>query len=128
MAAEVTLIQSVVRALELLDLVGSSDSPVTAKYLARRAGLSLGTTYDLLRTLVHEGYLHRDSGGYRVGFQVTNLTGAARETAERIRARALLEALHLDVRAPVYSFQKVWSAWSRRQRRSTSHSMVALSP
>ena len=64
-SAEPTLIQSVQRALHLMEAVADSDGRATAKELARRTGLALPTAYHLLRTLVHEGYLRRlDDGCY----------------------------------------------------------------
>ncbi|MGW4897065.1 IclR family transcriptional regulator [Kitasatospora sp. NPDC004240] len=59
-----TLITSVQRALRLLEVVGGHRQGATAKQLARAAGLPLGTTYHLLRTLTHEGYLHRADGRF----------------------------------------------------------------
>ena len=46
---------------------------MSAKALAREAGLALPTTYHLLRTLVHEGYLAREDGGYVLGHRVGGL-------------------------------------------------------
>ena len=69
-----TLITSVQRALHLLDSVGRRQRPVSAKALAREAGLALPTTYHLLRTLVHEGYLAREDGGYVLGHRVGGLS------------------------------------------------------
>lgn len=46
--------------------------PLTARALSETTGIVLPTTYHLLRTLVHEGYLHRDEDGrYRLGDQLT---------------------------------------------------------
>ena len=52
-----TLIQSVQRALRLLEMVAEFDGRAQAKELARAAGFTLPTTYHLLRTMTHEGYL-----------------------------------------------------------------------
>jgi DNA-binding IclR family transcriptional regulator len=65
------LVQSVSRALRVLEVVGASSTPLPAKAIARRCGLNLSTTYHLLRTLCYEGYLIRDaSGDYRLGLQL----------------------------------------------------------
>ncbi|MCK6210871.1 helix-turn-helix domain-containing protein [Georgenia sp. EYE_87] len=77
MAAQPTLIHSVVRALNLLDAVGAAGGPVPAKRLARTVGLPLATTYHLLRTLVHEGYLARTPDGYVLGERVDALAAGA---------------------------------------------------
>lgn len=58
-----TLIASVQRALRLVDIVANSSRPVTAKALAHASGLTLGTTYNLIRTLVREGYLASEPDG-----------------------------------------------------------------
>lgn len=65
------LIQSVSRALRLLEVVGSAPRGLSPKVAARRCGLSLSTTYHLLRTLSYEGYLARlPCGDYTVGLAV----------------------------------------------------------
>ncbi|GAA4659491.1 IclR family transcriptional regulator C-terminal domain-containing protein [Streptomyces youssoufiensis] len=76
-ASEPTLISSVQRALRLLEAVGAHEDGAPAKQLAREAGLPLPTAYHLLRTLTHEGYLHRESGLFRYGDAVRRL-GAGR--------------------------------------------------
>ncbi|WP_409474000.1 IclR family transcriptional regulator [Streptomyces sp. HC307] len=53
------LLGSVRRALRVLEAVAAGGDGITAKAVARRAGLTLPTTYRLLHTLVHEGYLVR---------------------------------------------------------------------
>jgi len=66
-----TLIQSVQRALRLLEMVAEFDGRAQAKELARAAGFTLPTTYHLLRTMTHEGYLQRlDDGGYVLGHRL----------------------------------------------------------
>lgn len=66
-AREPTLIGSVQRALSLVDIVANEPRPVPVKALARTAELSLGTTYNLVRTLVHEGYLAYEPDGVVLG-------------------------------------------------------------
>lgn len=98
MAAEPTLIGSVQRALRLLDGVGSRERPVSAKVLAREAGLPLATTYHLLRTLVHEGYLNRLDDGYVLGDQVIALGSGL----PAWRVRPTLTALRDELSAACY--------------------------
>jgi len=101
MATGPTLIGSVQRALTLLNVVGEADRPLPAKTLARRTGQPLPTTYHLLRTLVHEGYLRRvDGEGYVLGDQVAALTGGASGRVARLRP--VLEGLHAELGAAVY--------------------------
>ncbi len=98
MTGEPTLIGSVQRALHLLDAVGSRDRPVSAKVLARETALPLATTYHLLRTLVHEGYLRRLDGGYVLGDRVVMLgTGLP-----AWRLRPTLTALRDELSAACY--------------------------
>lgn len=96
-----TLIGSVQRALHLLDAVGASARPVTAKALARSVGLPLPTTYHLLRTLVHEGYLRRLDDGYVLGEQIAALRRNAAQ-AQLPKIRPVLRALRDETRAAAY--------------------------
>ena len=67
------LIQSVSRALRILEVVGAHPQGIAPKVIARRAGLKLGTTYHLLRTLAYEGYLVRDADGdYVLGLEIAD--------------------------------------------------------
>jgi len=89
-----TLISSVQRAVRLLDEVGGSSGPVTAKVLASRADLPLPTTYHLLRTLVYEGYLERLDHGYVLGSRFDALVDRQLGQLIPTRARPILRALH----------------------------------
>lgn len=99
---EPTLIGSVQRALHLLDAVASADGPVPAKVLARQTGQPLSTSYHLLRTLVHEGYLRRDADGYLLGERLANLTLDSRSQLLAARVRPALKALHDDLGCAAY--------------------------
>jgi len=97
-----TLIGSVQRALHLLDAVGSSSRPVTAKHLAHAVGVPLPTTYHLLRTLVHEGYLRKLEDGYVLG---ARLRPAAPEHASQrllTHVRPILRALRDELHGAAY--------------------------
>ena len=102
MEARPTLIASVQRALHLVDAVGEYDRPVPAKTLARRTAQPLPTTYHLLRTLVHEGYLRRIEGaGYVLGDRVTALSTGS-PAARAARFRPILQSLHDELSAAAY--------------------------
>jgi DNA-binding IclR family transcriptional regulator len=65
------LIQSVSRALRVLEQVTQADRPLPVKAIARRCEINLATAYHLVRTLCYEGYLVRLPGGsYVAGPQV----------------------------------------------------------
>lgn len=98
MATQPTLINSVTRALHLLDAVGVAASPQPAKKLARATGIPLPTTYHLLRTLVHEGYLRRTSEGYVLGERV-DVLGRGAQTRY---VRQILRRLHDNLHAAAY--------------------------
>ncbi len=89
------LIGSAQRALRVLDIVGSAGDGITAKAVARRAGYNLSTTYHLLNTLVHEGYLIRlgHGRGFGLGYKVASLY--QRLCAELDVGQELQDELHL---------------------------------
>ena len=97
-----TLIVSVQRALRLLDAVGSSTKPAAAKKLARSSGLPLATTYHLLRTLVHEGYLRKLPDGYILGDRIQALSTRDPAQTAVSRARPVLRALRDELRGAAY--------------------------
>lgn len=67
------LIQSVQRALRIMELVGKHRGGVSAPRLAFESGLNRATVYNLLRTLVHEGYLCRgENGRYTLGLELSD--------------------------------------------------------
>jgi DNA-binding IclR family transcriptional regulator len=67
------LIQSVSRALRILEEVGDSPEGLNAKQIAHRCDIALPTTYHLVRTLAYEGYLIRRSNGvYGLGLEIAS--------------------------------------------------------
>ncbi|WP_454778594.1 IclR family transcriptional regulator [Georgenia muralis] len=102
MAPQPTLINSVVRALSLLDAVAAADGPVPAKRLAHATGLPVATAYHLLRTLVHEGYLLRTDEGYVLGDHVDALAGARHTPVPPQRTHRILQQLHVELGAAAY--------------------------
>ncbi len=98
-----TLIQSVQRALHLVEAVSARHGRARAKELARDLGLSLPTTYHLLRTLTHEGYLKRlDDGSYVLGPTLLQVATQDRMAATLARARPAMTGLRDELRSPVY--------------------------
>ncbi|MEV0703438.1 helix-turn-helix domain-containing protein [Saccharopolyspora sp. NPDC050389] len=100
---EPTLIASVQRALRLMEAVGEHAGGATAKTLARSTGIALPTTYHLLRTLVHEGYLEKlDDGAFIIGEQVSGLHVAGRSQGLRSQVRTVMVSLREDLNAAIY--------------------------
>jgi DNA-binding IclR family transcriptional regulator len=98
-----TLIQSVQRALRLLEVVAERDGRAPAKELARATGLPLPTTYHLLRTLTHEGYLQRlDDGSYVLGHRIDVVRSHGTAARGVARARPALEWLRDELCSAVY--------------------------
>ncbi|MEI6363709.1 MAG: IclR family transcriptional regulator [Actinomycetes bacterium] len=98
-----TLIQSVQRALRLVEAVAATNGRAQAKELARSVGLSLSTTYHLLRTLTHEGYLRRlDDGSYVLGPSFAQVSSQNRMAAVMSRARPAMQDLRDELKNPVY--------------------------
>ncbi|CAN5338861.1 IclR family transcriptional regulator C-terminal domain-containing protein [soil metagenome] len=89
------LVQSVSRALRVLEEVARFTEPVTVKAIARRAQLNLSTTYHLIRTLAYEGYVVRHQDGrYVVGPEVARRFRDMQATLDRPpRAHAVLAQL-----------------------------------
>jgi DNA-binding IclR family transcriptional regulator len=72
-------IQSIDRAVELLEAVAAASEPETAPALADAAGLNRSTAWRILATLEHHGLVERDreTNRYRLGFAVLRLAAAA---------------------------------------------------
>ena len=99
------LIASARRALRVLEVVADSGDGVTAKVIARRTALNLSTTYQLLNTLVHEGYLVRlqHAHGYGLGYKVFDLQRHASSGLHSLSTVAnVLRDLHASAAAPLY--------------------------
>lgn len=101
-ASTTTLIGSVQRAVRLLETVAGHDYGAPAKQLARETGLALPTTYHLLRTLVHEGYLRRDKGLFFLGEAAARLSSGGAEQKRRSTVADTLAHWRDATGAPVY--------------------------
>ncbi|MFD8010029.1 IclR family transcriptional regulator [Streptomyces sp. NPDC058955] len=97
-----TLIGSVQRALRLLEAVASHADGAPAKQLARETGLPLPTTYHLLRTLTHEGYLLRDKGAFYLGEAAARLAGGGAVQNRRTKIEDSLAHWRDEIGVPVY--------------------------
>lgn len=103
MSAGPTLIQSVQRALRLVEIVGEHEGRAHAKEIARSAGLPLATTYHLLRTCAHEGWLQRlDDGSYVLGHRLDVIRDHGAAARNVALARPALEWLRDQLGGAVY--------------------------
>ena len=71
------MIQSVVRALKILETISHGDKDGMGLVdIARTLGLEKSTTYNLIKTLVAQGYAEQDGSGakYRLGTKLMDLT------------------------------------------------------
>jgi IclR family acetate operon transcriptional repressor len=98
-----TLIQSVQRALHIIEVIAEHDGRARAKEIARGAGLPLATTYHLLRTCAHEGWLQRlDDGSYVLGHRIDLVRHQGTAARGVALARPALEWLRDELGGAVY--------------------------
>ncbi len=136
-------VQSIVRALDLLEALGDSRGEVGVAELSKRVGLHVSTTHRLLATLVTRGYARQnpESARYALGAKAFHLAGSylgqtdlgrvvrpalervSQETGETANLVILdrREALYLD---KVESPQSL-RIFSRIGRRAPLHSTAA---
>jgi IclR family transcriptional regulator, acetate operon repressor len=98
-----TLIQSVQRALRLMAIVAEHEGGARAKEVARAAGLPLATTYHVLRTCAHEGWLQRlDDGCYVLGHRMDVVRAHGSAARGVAQARPAMEWLRDELGGAVY--------------------------
>lgn len=97
-----TLISSVQRALKLVDIVANATRPLPVKAIAQASGLSLGTAYNITRTLVHEGYLSAEPDGLVLGSRFPSLRPVDDEGVFLARARQTLRSVTEELGATAY--------------------------
>jgi len=104
-AAEATGIQSAERVLRILEIIGATPTGASAGEIAAQLGLTLSTTYRLLKTLEGQDYIGRQSGEHRyiLGRTVDTLGRALQyQLVATPEVRATLKAVHTVARAPAY--------------------------
>lgn len=98
-------VQSVLRALRLLEFVSARRTGATAREVAEHLDIALPTAYHLLATLIDSGYLvhlahqHRYGLGYRVRVLEH---GLARQLEVQPPVAAAIRRLHADADAAAY--------------------------
>lgn len=99
------LLQSVERAMRVLDHIAASPHPVPARDVAASLGLTLPTTYHLLTTLVTGGYLVHlpEERAYALGHRVDDLArGLHRQIAVPPAVRRVAGVVHRQAQAAAY--------------------------
>lgn len=89
-------VQSVDRALDLLEALVAADGEVAITALATRTGLHVSTVHRLLATLLRRGYVRQnpETSRYYAGAKLATLSeGRSRFGELRLRARPLLRSL-----------------------------------
>ena len=89
-------VQSVDRALDLLEALAGADGEVSITALAARTKLHVSTVHRLLATLLRRGYVRQnpDTSRYYAGAKVATLSdGRGRYNELRLAARPLLQGL-----------------------------------
>jgi DNA-binding IclR family transcriptional regulator len=88
--------------MRLLETVAAHEHGAPAKQLARETGLALPTTYHLLRTLVHEGYLRREKGLFFLGEAAERLSSSGAQQKRRSAVADTLAHWRDSIGVPVY--------------------------
>lgn len=89
-------VESVQRAIAVLDVLADVGTDLGTNEIARRTGVNVSTVSRLLATLVDGGLLQyvSSTGRYRLGIRILQLAGVARENLDiRLLARPHLEEL-----------------------------------
>ena len=98
------LLISVERALAVLETIAVSPRPIPAKAVAQWLGISLGTSYRVLHTLEHGGYVVRlGHGCFGLGGKITSLSRRFQDGLDLVRTlRPTLEHLAAETGEDAY--------------------------
>jgi IclR family transcriptional regulator, acetate operon repressor len=102
---ERTEIQSVARALSLLDALARAGGESTLSVLAAEAGLNISTCHHLMATMMRRGYVAQGAGkrAYRIGTQVLRLSQVClRQVDLPQRAEAQLDRINVTTGETVH--------------------------
>lgn len=103
-----TLVQSVERALDILEIVGNSTEPVRNSEIAEKLGVSPATASNLIRTLYMRGYLNQHKGGrYTLGMQ-TFILGSNTDLWSELRTASMDPLQRLSQASQVTCFLGVF--------------------
>lgn len=91
------LVQSVDRALDVLETLASAEAPLGVGEVARAVDLPQGTVHRLLRSLEQRGYVHQDATRkYSIGTAALRLGDAAQRSLARAARPYLAELVELS--------------------------------
>jgi DNA-binding IclR family transcriptional regulator len=99
------LIQSIERAVAILEIVAREGGAARLAHIADQAGIGKTTAHNILKTLDHLGYVHRRIGDtrYHLGGRILNLARIAGDDgALRVRLRPALEGIAKTTGETVY--------------------------
>ncbi len=99
------LIQSVSRALHILEILAKSGGAARLKEISSASGLNVPTAHNLLKTMLVLGYIARRAGDarYHLGDRILNIARVAgNDDRLRARLRPVLEALHSETEETVF--------------------------
>jgi len=98
------MINSVLKAIDILQTFGTDEPRLSLAQISRRLGMPRGTTHNLLNTLLSRGFIEKtDDGRYALGPAIIALTQSVRVNVElRDRAAPLLRVLADACRESVY--------------------------
>ncbi|WP_274585399.1 helix-turn-helix domain-containing protein [Neisseria leonii] len=104
MINETRRIQSVERAMYILEQIALAGGHIRLNDLAARTGLNKATLHGLLNTLAALGYIGRDGKSYTLGLRLRDLTLPLSDADEHLRRRfrPLMETLHRTCGENVY--------------------------
>jgi DNA-binding IclR family transcriptional regulator len=100
-------IQSVLRALAILEFIAAAPTPPRAQAIARAVQLQLTTAHHLLSTLVYAGYLIRDGRNYHISGKLNALASALSRDL-RIEPAALTAAHQLAAATGETAYVSRW--------------------
>lgn len=91
-----SIVQSIDRALDILEVLANEEGPLRLTELSRRLSLHKSTTHRLLSSLIQRKYVDQDpeTGKYRLGLKVFEIGSLVFNKMElRVEARPFLEEL-----------------------------------
>lgn len=99
-----TFVQSVSRALAILNVLAAHPAGLSVKEISQRAGLNVSTTHHLVNTLVADNYIHRTANGTCfLGLAVATLYGTLCQSMQPdARMQQALDSLARETRETTY--------------------------